>query len=468
MKKKFIFLSLLLLMPLSNVKASSGLIDIYSSDKYPKVGNTFTVTAYCKSSSTIGTCEYVLTYDTSKLKLEKVNDTTSCNGLYCSYYAGNNSSSKTFVFKSIASGSSVIGAKSYVIYDMDEKEMQTTVSGVTINASNPSSSGTTTTIYSTNNNLKELKVEGQNITPTFNKNTLEYKLSLDSSVEQIKILATPEDNKATINGTGIQKVSEGENKFNIVVTSEKGTKKTYTLIVTLKDENPITIKIDDKDYTIVKKKSVLTAPKNYKDKELTINNQKVPAFYNEITKYTLVGLKDSDGKINLYVYDENKNTYSLYKEYQFNSIYISPIAITDKMSSYTKTTMKINDEELTVYKASKGSNYALIYGMNIETGDIGWYMYEQTENTIQKYDDTDLKTLTKQLSAYKKLIYELFIGIGFLCVLLLIVAVSKTKNKKSKKVKKEVKQNTNKEITDKTSKVEETKEEQKEIDKEEA
>jgi len=84
-------------------------------------------------------------------------------------------------------------------------------------------------ILSTNDNLLNLEVLGNNISPMFNKNTLEYKLT--TSNDKITIEATPEDENSTITGTGIKEVKYGTNKFSIIVTSESGSKKEYVLIV---------------------------------------------------------------------------------------------------------------------------------------------------------------------------------------------------------------------------------------------
>ena len=426
-------LGIILTLPISNVSAANATIDIYASNKSPIVGNTITVTVYVKSSSPIGSYEYTLSYDSSKLKLT--------SGSLSSAEVANNDStktmSKTFQFKVIATGSSKVTVKSYGVYSWDEKSMSVGVDPVTVTGKTASSGGSTTTSYSTNNYLSKLEVSGQSISPSFNKNTTNYTLTLDSSIEEINISATKEDNKSTISGTGTKKVSEGENKFDIIVTSEKGTKRTYTLTVRVEDKNPIKITLDNQEYTIVKKASVLTKPENYTSKEITINDQKIPTFYSEITNYTLVGLKDKEGTVNLYIYDEETNNYTIYKEYQFNNIKISPLKPAKINENYQPTKIIINDEELTAYEINENSNYALIYGINIETGEKSWYMYEKTENTIQKYNPEELETITTKLEAAKKLIYTLGISSIILAFLLVIVTVIKTKNKKKKSSKKE-------------------------------
>ncbi len=432
MKKIFKNLLLLFLfIPFLNVKAASGIIDIYSSNKNPAPGNTFTVTVYCKSSSTIGTCEYTLNYDSSKVKFISANDTNSCNDTFCSYYAGNKETSKKFTFKAIANGTTTISAKSVGIIGMDEKSMTTSVSPVNITIATPKPAAPI--VYSTNNYLSSLSIEGQNISPKFDKNKNDYTITLDSNVEEITIKATKEDSKAKINGIGTKKVSEGENKFNIVVTSEKGTKRTYTLTVTIEDKNPIKVNIDDKEYTIIKRKSVLTKPENYIDKEILINNTPIPAFYNENNNYTLVGLKDSEGKTNLYIYNEKDNTYTLYKEFSFNNIKLLLKNPNKTFDKYIKTNITIGEEIVTCYKLNENSKWALIYGTNIETNETNWYVYEEDENTVQKYDESLSKIYEEEITKLKDFILLLGGIILFLSILIIIVCCIKTKKKSKKK-----------------------------------
>jgi len=431
MKKIIKYLILMILFMPFNCLAATGLIDIYSSTKTPIIGNTFTVTVYCKSSSVVGTCEYTLSYDSSKVKFVSASDTVNCNGTYCAYYAGNKSSSKKFTFKAIAQGSSTISAKAYGMIDFDENNMTTSVSPVTVNVSKPVASKPVT--YSTNNNLSSLSVEGYTLNEKFNKDTTSNTVSVPSEVEKIKINAKKEDSKATINGTGTFNVSEGDNSFNIVVTSEKGTKKTYTLKVTVEDKNPIVVKIDNEDYYVIKRKSSLKSPDNYTETTVMINDTEIPAFTSEITNYTLVGLKNKEGITNLYIYDDAKKDYTLFNELSFDSFKIN-IINNDKVpvSELEKETISINETNADSYKLN--NNYYLIYGKNSTTGKDNWYLYEKTENTIQLFNSELITEHKSKLDKANELILVFSTSTLVMALLLLVVAFSKNKkrNKKSK------------------------------------
>ena len=165
---------------------------------------------------------------------------------------------------------------------------------------------------STNNNLKSLSVEGYSLSPEFNKDTLEYTVELEASVEKIMVNAEKADSYASLSGGGEITVSEGDNRIEIKVTSETGNEKTYVINAVVKDSNPITTTIDNKELTVVKKASSLTKPDLFEETKIQINDMEVPAFYNETTKTTLVGLRDENGKIELYIYDQEKNSYQKY------------------------------------------------------------------------------------------------------------------------------------------------------------
>ena len=82
---------------------------------------------------------------------------------------------------------------------------------------------------SSDNILKDLKIDGVTITGfvgTKNSYTIN-----DFSGASVNITAVPNDLKSSVSGTGNKSLNIGKNTFNIVVTAENGSKKTYTIIV---------------------------------------------------------------------------------------------------------------------------------------------------------------------------------------------------------------------------------------------
>ena len=90
---------------------------------------------------------------------------------------------------------------------------------------------TVTKSGSKNNNLASLEVEGYQIIPNFHKVITFYSLEVPNDLNSVVITATTEDPNATITGDGLQKIETGENYFEVVVTSESGTEKKYTILI---------------------------------------------------------------------------------------------------------------------------------------------------------------------------------------------------------------------------------------------
>ena len=79
---------------------------------------------------------------------------------------------------------------------------------------------------SNNNYLKDLNVKEGVLSPEFDKQTINYRLTLTNSVEEISISAIAEDEKANIKGNGTVSIKD-EEQCIIEVTAESGTVRTY-------------------------------------------------------------------------------------------------------------------------------------------------------------------------------------------------------------------------------------------------
>ena len=96
---------------------------------------------------------------------------------------------------------------------------------------------------STNNNLRTLTINGTQISG-FSASKTNYNVTVENSMSSIIIGATAADSKASVSGTGSKNLKVYQNSFNIVVTAESGSRKTYTVNVTRKDSNGRTTPAD--------------------------------------------------------------------------------------------------------------------------------------------------------------------------------------------------------------------------------
>ena len=394
------------------------------------VGNTVTVTVTYYSSNLLAQAYGTVTYNSSVLKL------TSGN-LSINYFASDSPTTTktyTYTFKAVGSGTTKVSVSGVQIYELNSSSTS---------ALSPTPSSASITVitqeqlessYSKNNYLSSLEVEGYNI--NFNKDTLEYNLEVENSVTNVNIKAAKEDSKASVSGSGVIAVSEGLNKLEVVVTAENGNTKTYTINLNVKELDPISVKVDGKSYTVIRKSDALPKASSYYILSTTnVQGNEVPCYYNETSNITLVGLKDSDGNSNLYIY--SNDNYKLYNELTFNQLAINILSDdVDVPKGYNKATIKIGDSEFTAYKSDK-YDFSLIYGLNLATGKKNLYKYDEAENTIQRYEEVD----TTKERLYFNIIVGLlgFITISYI-VFILILSSNKKKNIEKAKTKIETKE----------------------------
>lgn len=409
--------------------AASASVSLTSSTSKAVVGNYVTYTVKISSSSLLGSLVYKFNYDTSKLTL--ISGTLNAAPVFS---GKEKSATYTFKFKAKASGSATVSFVINEALDWDgnnlsmNKTTSKTISIITQAELEAS--------YSKNNYLSSLSVDGYEISPSFNKNTLEYSLTLENDIRSINISGTKDDSKSSVTGLGEHTLVEGINKIDIIVTAQNGSTRTYILNVTVKELTPIVVDVNGTQYNVVRKKELLTSPNSlYKETTIKINNEDVPAFINEITNVTLVGLSDSEGNINLYSY--NNDVFTLYKEFSFNKIIITEEKLSNIPSGYNEVKITINNQEVTAYQKDDSSNFYLIFAKNIENGLINLYQYDSKENTIQLFNEQE-KEETDKIKDKNKIYEYIIIGMGIILVATytyLLVTTLKTGKKREKKIK---------------------------------
>lgn len=280
--------------------------------------------------------------------------------------------------------------------------------------------------YSDNNNLSKLGIDGYELTPGFNKSTLDYTIELIPGTEKIKVTATAESNVARIRGTGDILVTDGMNTINVKVIAENGNEKTYVIRAHMDEKDPIIVKIDGEEYTVVKKREYIKKIDGYTEGTVKINDFDIPTLHSDITGYTLVGLKDSNGEIKLYLYISESNEYKNYIELSFDKIGL--LILEDENSKYEKTSLKIGDSNLNAYKYGNSTEYYLLYGANTTTGNTGYYLYDSVENTVQRFNTDEITNLSKQRD--KLIIIVKLLSILFVISLLSLTVIHKIFTKK--------------------------------------
>lgn len=383
MKKKIVLLLVgfvLMFCNVLNVNAISGNIRVRASSTNVTIGNNITVTVTISSSAPLGSWEFSLNYDTAKLRQT---NTTLLRNVDVGD-GSKTSTSYTYTFKTIATGTANVTVRNYSVIDWNtEEEITISVSPTNIVIKQP-----VVIVKSTDNTLKSITLSEGTLSPTFKSSTLEYNVDIDEIIDTITITPTANDSKASISGGGEKELTEGLNIFEIKVTAENGSLKTYKVNVNMIDENPIEVQIKNKLYTVVKKANVLESPSGFIDTTLSIKGLDVPGLENTDINLVLVTLKDEEGSYSLYSYNESNETYKKYIEFQTGllRLYITnPETTVEIPDGFDTAIFMINNIEINGWDINSNNNYKLVYAMNIENGENDFYLYDAKEGTFQRY-----------------------------------------------------------------------------------
>lgn len=429
MKKIKIILAIIgiMLMFPTVANAASGSISVTGPGTVVQ-GNKITVTVTLSSSTAIGSWQMDLNYDKSYLQL--VSSSAEAGGtMMVNSSSGTKNKTYTFSFKALKTGTTRVSVSSYLVYAyQDNSELSINSSSKTVKIMTQQELEAT---YSKDNNLKNLAVEGYEISPAFDKDTLEYTVNVPTGTEKVKVNATVNDRTASVTGDGELTVTEGLNTLPIVVTAQNGSQKTYNLIVNVEDQNPINVKVEGKDYIVVKNASLLTAPETFEATTITINDFEIPAFINKNANITLVGLKDNSGEISFFIY--NNGTYTKYSELNLKKYMLIPVDF-EKELDYIKTTVTINGTKLEAYKYSENTDFVIINAKNLMDGKTRLYLYDTTNETAQIFDETFINETNNTIKNYTYIIIAF--ASALVIMIILIFSLLHSLKKKQKKINK--------------------------------
>lgn len=420
--KYLILLFIAILIPIMGVEASSFSI---SASKTVKVGSSVTIKV--SGNDAVG-------YFTAKSSNASVLS-SSTNQIWVE-------PTGTITFKANKVGKATITISSADVTNGNYEEINLGSKSITINVVEKStSSNKTTQSLSAVNNLKSLSIGDYVLNPVFDTGTTSYNVTVPKDTEKIEIKAESEHEKATVSGAGEKKVTEGMNVFEVIVTAENGAKKTYILNVEV-EEDPIIVNMNQQDYSIIKKEDTMPSVSSYYsitklEYKYNIDGEEkiyeVPAYYSEITKFTLLGLKDEKGNVNLYIYNKDSKKFKLYNELNFGNIVLYMMDVPQKqiLKDMIKSSIVINNNELNSFQFNKDSEYHLLYGINVNTGNKGWFMYDSKENTLQRYDIEDINRLIEKNNKYITVVLLLSV-VCFLMIMFLLIFINKSTKEKTK------------------------------------
>ena len=429
---KYILLVMFAFM-MFKTEVNAGSLSIWASASNVEVGSKVTVSVNAKNVA--GT----------------FNVTSSNNSVLSGGVTGEwmESDTYTYTFTAKSVGEATITVLAVDVADFDTNGGFTGAKSVTLNVvakkqtpSGGSSGGTTTKPstggttadkkeYSSDNTLKSLSIEGYDLEPIFNKDTVEYKLTVDENIEKINVKAETNHNKASVKGIGEINLTSGENTIEVKVIAENGNEKIYKIIVNVTDLNPIKVNIGNDEYTIVKKNNGLIEKLDYYEEVvLNISEQEVVAYENTKTNVTLVLLKDKDNKINYYIFDKYKNSYIEYNYISVGGIILQLLDNNEGLKNFKKYELELQGKKIDYYKIKGSHKVGLIYGTNVKNGNTGYYVYDKNEDTLSKYYDEEINIYKEEVKKYKSYLMFTLGGIALISIILIIRSIQKNNSKR--------------------------------------
>lgn len=455
MKKLYLKLFLMLVFiisPIKEVYAGSGSLSLSCPDKISTgkeltctisgVANDTSISSLEGKIVTSGNIEFV------NFKTDSIWQGTGDNGSVDLYTESNKTSSfaigtVTLKVKDEASNEGgVITLNNFTFYDASFSPFS--VSNVSKNIK----------IASNDNYLSSLSISCGNLNPSFNKDTLSYTTSCEG--DNVNILATVSDSKSSLTGTGVKKLTYGNNYFYVTVTSESGNKRDYKIVITKPDDrNSTNNNTPDKDddnisndtglksllisgyniefhsnvyeYTVnvgydVEKLDISYIPNNKDAKVNIVGNDKFNFGNNEV-KITVVA---EDGSSSNYVLNVIKKS----KECIVNNINISGYEIDFDCNNYNYE-LKIKDEDslnIVVFLNNNSAKANVYNNFNLKNNEV---IRINVDLAGEKYE-YNIKILKDEKTNFL-LIGGIALGIIIIGILVTIFIIKK-RNKMKKNV----------------------------------
>ena len=231
---KKIILCLILFIAIVTIKTKVNATEISVTPSKPKVGDRITVTIKVPNVHTVDVTANISGVVSGSIKVVG-GDMAGKTKTY--------TNSATYECKKegkinivISNNSTAVLNGKYVPNLVTSKTVTVSKKKTSSNDSSNDSESSATTV-SSDATLKNLGIRPNDFTG-FRKATMSYSVSVPKNVDKVSIYAEATNPKATVTGTGTKTLQIGKNTFNIKVTAEdKKTTKTYTLVITRKNED---------------------------------------------------------------------------------------------------------------------------------------------------------------------------------------------------------------------------------------
>lgn len=421
------------------------------SDPSVMVGNEVTVTMKVTSDSSLGTAEIMLAYDPNVL--EFVSGTNANGGagaikvLGTMEAADQKSFSFTLKFKALQAGNTQISVTSQEIYDMDSQALSLDKQGSsTVKVTSPAT-------YSNDAALKSLKISPGTLTPEFSPSVDHYQASVDGNTVDLVVNAVASNAGANVSLEGDKGLKTGENQVTVRVTAEDGqTVKKYIILVTKAEGGQavpsaeggetlpaefgeMTVDIDGTKYQVAASFDEMTLPEGFEAQTYEFKGKEVMAGKGLEKDLLLLYLQDEGGNGGFYVYNEGADSWSRFVQVETTSkaVVILPLdADVAVPEGFDQRQVDIDGVRVTgwIEKSEAEPQYCIFYAMNWN-GEKGFYRYDLSEKTIQRYFAsgvsnqayTDIALTYNELARDYHIQFYALIAVSALALVLLVLAI---------------------------------------------
>jgi len=364
MKLKYIFTILFLFIayPVYAAEVSTSITGASNIN----AGEEFTITLNVTADNLWG-LSGIINYDTSKINLISSEGLNSFTAVVGTGFSLDTASGKSGTF-------GILNLKFKATNSFKPGESTTisltNITGATdstrLTANNTQKTITVNIPKSDDNNLSSLKIEGTDIS-NFSPSKTSYDLGNTESSE-INITGVARDTKASVSGTGKKTLNYGKNSFDIVVTAENGSTKTYKVTINRLDNR---------------------STNNYL-KSLTITNAKIN-FNKGTLNYNIIVENNIDSISIKADPEDSKSTVTGTGNKKLNN-YLNTFSIVVTAENGTQRTYRINisrkDKDGNLGELSKNNNLKSIeikdYNLDFNPNTLKYNL--SVDNTVNKLE----------------------------------------------------------------------------------
>ena len=416
------------------------------------VGKQVKVTVKLSSSEKIGSWRFSISYDPAVL--EYVSGADSGGGGAVSFADssdGITSFSKTITFRAKKIGNATVSVGSAQVVSFDS------ATNMTVNSPSRKISVIAAPDLSGENHLSDLSVSAGEMTPAFSPDTNAYTLTVPYETTSVAVYATAKDGKASVAVTPSDALAVGENKIEVVVTAEDGSKRTYTLTVTRTESElaGATVDLDGVTYSVAYDPATLTVPENYTPATAEYGEKKILVFKAPKDVLQIAYLANGESGA-WYIYDEETLSFSEYHSVTGAAstvVLLTPPESVKIPEGFLPHELTVGEETWSVYKSenSEEEGIWLVYGMKSD-GTCQFFYYDSDLSTFASYfepvkDTAAEEEAAKNMANLESLLQKkkdeadqmeiLFLSAAVAATILLIVLIISLAARKKKKPKNE-------------------------------